>query len=148
MNKINYTTLLASALCCFALSASAQDSLLSLTGSSEFTGLSNEAVAAMNPMELSMAKKSVTLTVNVASSSGIAKIAVMLGNSKGSNDIFYKEFDLGDTGNFDDGTFYHNSGGNLVFGIGTFRGASEYHAEVFAIMENGTRSKSARYVIQ
>lgn len=89
-------------------------------------------------------QKHYVLNVVTENTEGVQKIAAMLGSSEGSNDIYYKEFDFGEAGNFDDGTSYSATGTVLTLGLGNRRGAGTVYAEVFAVYSDTVRSEGVR----
>lgn len=126
----------------------AQNPVSSLTASYRYPNLTNLEIAAMSATELQMEKINFTLNVTLGSTSDISKIVVLLGTTEGSSDIFYKEFDYGVNDTFDDGTSYSTTGNLINIGIGPFAGSEHYYVEVMAIMEDESRSESARATIQ
>jgi hypothetical protein len=126
----------------------AQNPITNLTASYRYPDLTNLEVSAMSATELQMEKINFTLNVTLGSISDISKIAVLLGTSEGSSDIFYKEFEYNVNDTFDDGTSYSTTGNLINIGMGPFAGSEHYYVEVIAIMEDESHSESARVTIQ
>lgn len=125
-----------------------QSPISNLTASYRYPDLSNLQVAAMSATELQMEKINFALNITLGSISDISKVAVLLGTTEGSSDIFYKEFEYNVNDTFDDGTSYTTTGNLVNIGLGPFVGSEHYYVEVMAIMEDESRSESVRVTIQ
>lgn len=101
-----------------------------------------------SPFALALSRSSINLHITLMPLQGISKIVVMLGSSAGSNDVFYKEFDPAQQGQFDDGTSLQRNGMSLNIGINDSRAPLPLHAEVFALLNDGTRSLSRRVIVE
>lgn len=122
----------------------AQNPISSVVASYQYVNLVPVQIAGMSSEQLQLENKNFNVIATLQSTTGVSKIAVMMGSGNGSNDLFYKEFILNEEGTSDDGTFYSSNGNNLNFGIGQYSGPPRYYVEVFAIMEDGSFSESVR----
>ena len=131
-------------ICCltFSFNGFAQASLSNLNGSFEYVSDST-TLSQLDSSLLAMEERTLSISVN-CSGSGIAKLAVSVGSAEGSNDVFYKEFDYGQTGTFGDGTSYSSSGSNHTVSVGNYAGFSDYYLEVKALLSNGDEGGSVR----
>jgi len=113
----------------------------------DYIGVSAEDLAQMDSTMKIMLPANYTIHAVVNGSQNVSKLAVKLGLSDGGSDLFYKEFDFGTEGDFDDGTSYHASGSSITLGIGRFGGYGEYHVEVRAIKDDGSLGDPLRAVL-
>lgn len=125
----------------------AQNAINTVSASYEYVIADSAELELPDSLQFMMLKKRITVNVSSGNTSGVSKLAVLLGSSEGSNDIFYKEFDWGQSGDFGDGTSYHSSGSSVAIGTGVHQGRKIYYVEVFAMNEDGTRSESRKQTI-
>ncbi len=125
----------------------AQNPISSLAVNANYTSSDSLLFQLLPPERREMEQRTFSAIINLSSTSGVSKIGVALGSSEGSNDIFFKEFTYGEEGDFSDGTSCHASGNGFAFGIGDYAGLSEYHAEVYAIMSDGSKKEPVRYTL-
>jgi hypothetical protein len=132
---------------CFIINSHAQNPVSSLTVSAEYLSPDSSLFQLLPEERREMEERKINAYVNLSASEGVEKIALSLGSSEGSNDIFYKEFIYGDEGDFSDGTSCHSSGNGFSFCIGNYAGFSQYYVAVFTIMSDGSMSESIRYTL-
>jgi hypothetical protein len=132
----------------FVKNAGAQNPVAHLGATATYLNTDQAALDTMPIFILLMEERSITLNVVMGNTNGVSKIAAAIGSSEGSNDLFYKEFEYGTEGNFQDGTTYQAQGNTIDLGVGNYAGAAVYYAEVFVIKEDGTRGEGKRVEIQ
>ncbi len=145
-NIMTCFTFLACVFCAGLLQA--QTTVANLSASTQYVNTDQTALDTMPLTILRMEQRTITLNVALGNIQNISKIATAIGSSEGSNDLFYKEFNLGAEGNFSDGTSYHAQGNTVTISVGNYSGALAYYAEVFAIKTDGTRTEGRRVEIQ
>jgi hypothetical protein len=124
--------------------AQGQNAVNTVSASYDYVIADSTELSLPDSLQFMMLKKRITASVSTGNTSGVSKLVVLLGSSEGSNDMFYKEFDWGQSGDFGDGTSYHSSGNGIAIGTGVHPGREIYYVEVFAMKEDGTRSESRR----
>ncbi|MGE3823760.1 MAG: hypothetical protein AB7G44_06005 [Bacteroidia bacterium] len=127
--------------------AQGQNAISTVSANYEYVFNDSSELTMPDSLQFVMLKKRITVNVSTGNTSGVSKLAVLLGSSEGSNDIFYKEFDWGQSGDFGDGTSYHSSGSSVTIGTGVHQGREIYYVEVFAMKEDETRSESRKQTI-
>ena len=105
------------------------------------SGSANESQDLFAPLNIQ-------LQITAGATQGLSKIAVLVGSSEGSSDVFYKEFVYEAAGNFADGTSYSSNGNSITLALGNQAAALPLYAEVFGIMSDGKRSKGKRCLIE
>lgn len=123
-----------------------QNPVTHVSVSSEYVGLTSQQIAQMSPEELDVVTKILEVGVTIGQSTGIDKVVVMIGSAEGSNDIFYKEYDFGVTGDFEDGTYYQENGNVLTLGTTACVPFKNY-VSVETIKDDGSRTIPVRTII-
>lgn len=129
-------------------STSTAQSVSAVTANYQYTNPDQALLDTLDASLLQLEERNITATITLSSSDNISKIALMLGSTEGSNDIFYKEFDFGVSGTFADGTSYAASGNTLSIGLGRFNGSPQYFVGAYAIKSDGTMESGVNYVME
>ena len=69
--------------------AQGQNAVNSISASYEYVVNDSSEFELPDSLQFMMLKKRITASVSTGNTSGVSKLAVMLGSSEGSNDIFY-----------------------------------------------------------
>lgn len=129
-------------------SSSQAQTVSAITATYQYTNPDQAYLDTLDANLLQLEERSITATITLASSDNISKIAVMLGSSEGSNDVFYKEFAFGVTGTFGDGTSYVASGNTITISMGNFMGAPQYHLSAYGLKPDGSMEPGVNYLME
>lgn len=123
-----------------------QNPISEISVSTHYVGLDSVALAQMDTNQLAATPKTFAVVVELASSSNVSRLVLMLGSADRSNDIFHKEFEYGVSGDFGDGTSYHSSGNEIILGTNVY-GEHRHYLQVYAIMEDESESEHVNLTV-
>lgn len=129
-----------------AFTTKAQNPIADIGTHIEYLELDEQAMGGMSEEELAAWPKVLFIDLMVIPNAQISAIAISIGSSKGSNDMFYKEFSYGADGDFPDGTSYHTNDSHINIGTIPY-GLHLRHVEVIALMNDGDQSQPVRTTI-
>lgn len=135
---------------CFLLTgvfSNAQNPVSSINVTPSYPSASSEQLFSMDAETRAHVQTDLAVEVTLSSLVGIGKIVVKVGLVEGGSDLFYKEFDYGIEGSFEDNTSYNSNGNIVTLGLGQYSGYGTYYTEVFVIRGNGSAESTTRSLL-